>query len=390
MADSEKEYGEHQHPSMDRLGEVAKDVKQSISDELHPVAEQTAELLAHGLRTPVLRRPDEVGLQYEDVFFPSLDGVPLDGWFIPADSNKLLVVDHPLSCNRYGFPGHLPRWNTMFGGFEVNFLPELKHLHDAGYNIVTYDIRNHGLSGIGNGGIVGIGLLEWRDVVGSLRYVRGRKDLASMTLGLSSRCLGANSTMVAMSRMPGEFRDVRCLVALQPVSSRTFVEKTFSNLNLDPVEGTKLFEERIHELTGFHMDELTPIPYAKNVRVPTLQVQLRRDKAIDVSDSQTIFDELGATEKELFWIEGSDQRFHAYNYFGQHPERLLDWLARYMGDKARAEHGSWTDNGDGAELLSISTPADGSSRGRRAASRAASGGRGSRTRRPPVSRGRAG
>ncbi|HVH41823.1 MAG TPA: alpha/beta hydrolase [Labilithrix sp.] len=390
MADSEKEYGEHQHPSMDRLGEVAKDVKQSISDELHPVAEQTAELLAHGLRTPVLRRPDEVGLQYEDVFFPSLDGVPLDGWFIPADSNKLLVVDHPLSCNRYGFPGHLPPWNTMFGGFEVNFLPELKHLHDAGYNIVTYDIRNHGLSGIGNGGIVGIGLLEWRDVVGSLRYVRGRKDLASMTLGLSSRCLGANSTMVAMSRMPGEFRDVRCLVALQPVSSRTFVEKTFSNLNLDPVEGTKLFEERIHELTGFHMDELTPIPYAKNVRVPTLQVQLRRDKAIDVSDSQTIFDELGATEKELFWIEGSDQRFHAYNYFGQHPERLLDWLARYMGDKARAEHGSWTDNGDGAELLSISTPADGSSRGRRAASRAASGGRGSRTRRPPVSRGRAG
>jgi len=390
VADSEKEYGEHQHPSMDRLGEVAKDVKQSISDELHPVAEQTAELLAHGLRTPVLRRPDEVGLQYEDVFFPSLDGVPLDGWFIPADSNKLLVVDHPLSCNRYGFPGHLPPWNTMFGGFEVNFLPELKHLHDAGYNIVTYDIRNHGLSGIGNGGIVGIGLLEWRDVVGSLRYVRGRKDLASMTLGLSSRCLGANSTMVAMSRMPGEFRDVRCLVALQPVSSRTFVEKTFSNLNLDPVEGTKLFEERIHELTGFHMDELTPIPYAKNVRVPTLQVQLRRDKAIDVSDSQTIFDELGATEKELFWIEGSDQRFHAYNYFGQHPERLLDWLARYMGDKARAEHGSWTDNGDGAELLSISTPADGSSRGRRAASRAASGGRGSRTRRPPVSRGRAG
>lgn len=23
----------------------------------------------------------------------------------------------------------------MFGGFEVNLLPELKHLHDAGYNI---------------------------------------------------------------------------------------------------------------------------------------------------------------------------------------------------------------------------------------------------------------
>ena len=33
-----------------------------------------------GRRAPVLRRPDEVGLNDEDVFFPSMDGVPLEGW----------------------------------------------------------------------------------------------------------------------------------------------------------------------------------------------------------------------------------------------------------------------------------------------------------------------
>jgi hypothetical protein len=75
-------------------------------------------------------------MEYEDVFFPSLDGVPLEAWFIPADSSKLLIINHPMTCNRYGFPGHLPPWNTMFGGFEVNFLPELKHLHDAGYTFL--------------------------------------------------------------------------------------------------------------------------------------------------------------------------------------------------------------------------------------------------------------
>jgi hypothetical protein len=41
-----------------------------------------------GRRAPVLRRPGEVGLEYEEVFFPSLDGVALDGWFIPADSGN--------------------------------------------------------------------------------------------------------------------------------------------------------------------------------------------------------------------------------------------------------------------------------------------------------------
>jgi hypothetical protein len=32
----------------------------------------------------------------------------------------------------------------------------------------------------------------------------------------------------------------------------------------------------------------------------------------------------------LIWIEESNQRFYAYNHFGQHPERLIDWFDRYM------------------------------------------------------------
>jgi hypothetical protein len=122
-----------------------------------------------GRRAPVLRRPDEVGLEYEDVTFPSLDGVPLEGWFIPADSDKLIIHNHFLPGNRYGYPGHLPEFGGL-GGFEVNFLPEYKALRDAGYNALAYDIRNHGMSGQGNGGIAGIGLTEYRDVIGSLRY----------------------------------------------------------------------------------------------------------------------------------------------------------------------------------------------------------------------------
>jgi len=100
-----------------------------------------ADMMAHSARTPILRRPDEYGLTYEDVFFPAQDGVTLEGWFIPAESDRLLICNHPMPCNRYGYPGHLEPW-TDFGGFEVNFLPEYKILHEAGYNILTYDLRN--------------------------------------------------------------------------------------------------------------------------------------------------------------------------------------------------------------------------------------------------------
>ena len=59
-----------------------------------------AEMMAHSARSPILRRPDEYGLEYEDVFFPGMDGVPLEGWFIPADSDRLVICNHPMPCNR--------------------------------------------------------------------------------------------------------------------------------------------------------------------------------------------------------------------------------------------------------------------------------------------------
>jgi pimeloyl-ACP methyl ester carboxylesterase len=38
-------------------------------------------------------------------------------------------------------------------GFEVNLVPDYKILHDAGYNVLAYDLRNHGLSSAANGGV---------------------------------------------------------------------------------------------------------------------------------------------------------------------------------------------------------------------------------------------
>ena len=43
-----------------------------------------------------------------------------------------------------------------------------------------------------------------------------------------------------------------------------------------------------------------------------------------------IFDAIGAPVKEWLWI-AENQRFFAYNYFGQHPERLVGWFDRHMG-----------------------------------------------------------
>src|SRR5260370_14027296 len=136
------------------------DVQDKI-DSSQAQIDETLQRFANGFswlrRAPVLHSPSEHGLEYEDVTFPARDGVPLEGWFIPAPgSSKLIIANHPLGFSRSGIPTHLRPWHADWAasgnGFEVDLVPDYKILHDAGYNVLTYDLRNHGLSSAPNGG----------------------------------------------------------------------------------------------------------------------------------------------------------------------------------------------------------------------------------------------
>lgn len=286
-----------------------------------------ADLMAHSTRTPILRWPHEYGMEYEEIFFPAMDGITIEGWFIPGKSDRLIICNHPMPCNRYGYPGHLHPWKN-FGGFEVNFLPEYKLLHEAGYNILTYDMRNHGRSGTGSGGINGHGVLEYRDVIGSLRYALSRGDTKNMKVALYSRCLGANASIVGMHKHPEEFNHIKTMIALQPVSPRVFVETAMESQKIE--NGSARFDVAFHKQSGFHLADVWPMKYAKAVKVPTFIAQVRNDFLTKPSNVQEIYDMISSKDKKLFWIEGTDQRFQGYNYFGENPQLILAWLNSHL------------------------------------------------------------
>jgi hypothetical protein len=300
--------------------------------------EKTLQTIAEGFRVwpraPILHRPDEENLKYEDVTFPSEDSVPLEGWFIPAPgSNKLIIANHPRWFSRSGLPSHLEPWKSLAGStgndFEVNFVPDYKILHDAGYNVLAYDLRNFGQSGVGNGGIFTVGRFESRDVIGSLNYVRSRKDTREMTIGLFSRCVGGNSTMFAMTRRSEAFDGVRCMVSPQPLSSGVALERGLERLGI-PAAYISDLEERIRLITSFRLDEFSPVPWAKSVMVPTLLYQVRDDLYTRPSDVQTMYDNIPIAEKKLFWIEGTKRRWDGYTYFQRDPRLMLEWFDSFM------------------------------------------------------------
>ncbi|CUH52709.1 alpha/beta hydrolase [Shimia marina] len=300
----------------------------------HPTAEQMAiiQAMAQGNtiinRTPVLKTPADYGMDYEDVFFPALDGVPLEAWFIPAEgSDKLIICNHPLTFSRYGFPGHLEPW-SQFAPVNVEFGKIYKALHDAGYNALTYDMRNHGHSGAANAGLAAYGLFEWRDVAGAQVYVQSHERLKDMTVGLFNPCNGGNSAMVAMSKCPDLFEDVRAFVCPQPCSSRTASEEIGKLQGIG--EFIDLLDREQQRLGAFPMARMTPHHFAANVTVPTYVIQVKDDLWTRPEDVQTTYDLLGTPDKKLLWVEGTTRRFDGYNYFGENPESMVAFFDEHM------------------------------------------------------------
>ena len=198
-------------------------------------AEQQAmlETLAQGLSTPprlpLLRTPADHGLKFEDVSFTTADGVQVSAWFMPGASNRVILSNHFSPGNKYGFAGHMDGLGFA-GGFEVNFIPRYKALVDAGYSVLTYDLRGHGGSADGKGGISGVGFFEWQEVLAALDYVRRRDDTRDAEISLFTMCMGANATINAMSRRPDAFEGVRSMIAIAPLKGRTTIERNCEHM----------------------------------------------------------------------------------------------------------------------------------------------------------------
>lgn len=283
-----------------------------------------AQNLAKPVRTPILRKPDEYGLEFEEVTFPASDGVELHGWFIPGSSNKLIIHNHFSPASRYGFPGHMKNFEAS-GGFEVNFLPKYKALHDAGYNILTYDMRNHGESDSSPNELCGVGYWEWQDVIGSLEFARTWEKTRGMAISLQSMCMGANSTLRAMEKRPDAFVGINSWILIQPLHGQTCVERSCEAMGIDIEEGLREFAPINEDLTGLTFQDHNMRPLIKHVKIPTLMLQVRQDMVSRESDIQELFDMLEVEDKDLIWIEDTPWRFHGYTYFSEHPEKMIEW-----------------------------------------------------------------
>jgi len=283
-------------------------------------------------RAPTLRYPDACGLEFEHIWFPSEDGLPLQGWFIPASgSRKIIIANHPRWLDRADLPPHLiPLFGSRTAkGPESDFIADYKILTDAGYNILAYDLRNFGPVGAVNGSVFSGGRHESRDVIGALRYVRSHHDLRHMSIGLFSRCVGANATLFAMTRRPDVFVDVRFMVCAQPFFVEAVLNRAFERLGI-PHCCLDDLDNRVFLNTGFKIAQFSPIPWAKSVAIPTLLYQATRDCSRTPDALPTAYDALPCPQKKPVRIDGKNGSSDGYAYFQRQPNEILSWCEEHM------------------------------------------------------------
>ena len=85
---------------------------------------------------PLGPTPAQRGMAYTDLAFKTSDGLTLRGWWVPGTKHQTIVMVHGLSNNR----------SEPFN--------KAGYLHQAGYNILVFDLRGHGKSD-GNGTTMG-------------------------------------------------------------------------------------------------------------------------------------------------------------------------------------------------------------------------------------------
>ena len=198
--------------------------------------------------------PWSEGLAYEDVWFPTSDGLKLHGWLVPSPDARVTLV-----------------WFHGNAGNISHRVDNIKQLHRflgraRTPNIFIFDYRGYGKS---QGGFSDLSEeATYRDAEGALAYLRARQDLAHTKPVYFGRSLGAAIAVeVARRHSPAAliletpFTSIRDMakVALPFLPVGSLLQTKYDSL-------TKIREIRV-PLLILHGDRDDVVPYEQGRRL---------------------------------------------------------------------------------------------------------------------------
>jgi dipeptidyl aminopeptidase/acylaminoacyl peptidase len=223
----------------------------------------------------------EWDLPYEDVTFPTTDGLSLRGWFVPAGEPDAPAILYAPAT------GHDQRSG-------LSLVPVF---HEAGYHVLLFSYRGFALSD-GRKGEFTYGDAESRDVDAAVRFLSQVKGIRR--IGAIGHSAGAVSSILSAARNPL----LGAVVAVAPYNCVTEVWHT-SRPALVPsflLDWTLWVAEK---LRGFDREEVCPVKVVDRIAPRSLLViHGTDDRRITETQVRRLFS--AASEPKALWmVEGA-------------------------------------------------------------------------------------
>jgi dienelactone hydrolase len=262
--------------------------------------------------------PRDLQLGYEEAQFKAQDGVGLKGWFIPAGSDSsrkgaAIILVHGWLWNRLGEPAE-DALSKIIGATPVDLLRLAFSLHQEGYHVFMFDLRNHGESM--SASPVTFGWQESNDLLGALAYLNSRSDVDAERIGVIGFSMGANTLLQTLPRT----ELIKAAIAVQP-ATLSLLAKRFGADILGPLSKlvVPLIELLYKAAGGPPFSSFAPdFSAASAGRTPVLYVQSTGDRWGSVDDVAQMVSSSPSARGPLH-VDATD-RFGGYQYVIDNPK----------------------------------------------------------------------
>jgi len=262
--------------------------------------------LTHPKRIPVVSKPSEFGLTYQDVIFSSReDNIKLSGWYIPAENSKAVVIQ------AHGYGGSRTKEKPSF--------PVTQALVQQGISVLMFDFRASGQS---EGSLVSVGDFEQRDLQGAIDYV---KQLGYEKIGIIGYSMGASTTAVVAANEA----DIKSVVLDSPFADL----KEYLQVNmpiwtkLPNIPFTPLILREIPVITGIKPENVSPLrEIEKFAKRPILFIAGDADDTIPMENSQILWEKVNNPNDE-FWVVPGAKHVGAYSVL---PDQYLEKVTKFF------------------------------------------------------------
>mgnify|MGYP005833306303 CR=1 FL=1 len=272
--------------------------------------------VSFALTIPLMRRrtpgspdtPAEFGLPFEPVRFSSRDGVRLGGWWIPAPATPRGTV---ILC---------PGQRTSMNDDLIHAAP----LHRAGFNVLMFDFRAHGLS---DGKLVTFGAREQFDLLGALDMLEKERGVARVgVLGFS---MGAGVALLAAAQdgRIGALVVDGAFTRLDRLLSGWGVARGLPRAAAKAMAWAMILAGSVR--ARCRMDRANPVDVASRIRAPALFIHGDKDPFVSPGEIEALVAQ--ASGPARLWRVSDAGHRQAYD---RHPDdyhaRVVEWFTSYL------------------------------------------------------------